>query len=1647
MDYIYDSDSENSLPHLPESAIDVDLLRNFLSLASKDTRERLRHEVANTPLRRVFDIAESSEIFALPKNPASSPLRGVSSAPDEVTENPQETTTEDPVPSTETLRADNLPLIEVSENEEPISPVPQGQSVVSSDPNKPEPINLDYDLDSNITKVNGKIENGFDASARPYRSLRRRTFASKHPYIADQADYLEICSIESMNEMFTAESDLASVVKTLNHLYVRKKKRYPDEDRYRSANFYVHLGKSRVLALQGNADTQAQDILSSSQVSEGQAVDDAYEADADGLSSSAQEPVNFAIPTTPDILSRLDPTNSSDDDDIGFMNHSQKNKHSSPESVPISDSDSSDNSADDLSDSEPEQLIKIGGRYRKLSKILKGVLPESAKRLSLFQQKNPTKKQKKKVREITPRKGLAQKKFGSLSEQSAQLEQELRSFDDEEEDDVHTSHRVQAHLLEASPSIRQISRQLSNLSFHLASPEPVIISSSEDESESYMDLFSWTESPVNRSHLGHTSFEAENEGFFEKQASTPRGKSVTGIISPFPRKRTISKTTANGTPRHRGPRLLKRKFHQTTLPLGEKSKSSGSKRIVSETVAGKRSVPEKDTPVKPKNKKQKKQLQIEEHSGAFANLAHKRMPNSSTFIYEIESLKKFVRTTRVPNFNVQRFTPTRDILFSEDAQERKNPLLCDCNFTKLDTLNGSHDYFPGVGTVSFTLSNRVYNLGLFQLKDSRGLVAQFLSRLAYLLGRADTFHNVALREEIIKALPHLMKWFLVSREQLQIEHISALSKILSLFSKFQTKQVRRSQCAIHSQILALYWILTRLDSMQSSTNRDTKELEKYALDFWLLFLLSFLADEVKEPSVQDSVFVLRTIFRRNPQIWWLPILEAISECVFVESLSDVIDLVYYLASLVPSSEYNWVPFFTALSMAKNDRYSETHHHLLDLYEATINRLEWPFEERVLTSFYSSLARRKFGNFKDEDLTPRILLQLVRSESDLPGTTVFERFLIFIYRYVSALDSDTKVKRLISKLLPSTALVYQKDHESRAIFLNRINLVLLLSQISTIDLGVQFQNLIELVIGSNDLKVYLKAVEATGIYCEIARLKQRPIPIKCIVNCLKMSSEGSRRLDRGHSPTNKTLKLIGSISQQTEVHEHKIDFIFSVFSHFDLTLLLDLEAFSAISLLLLTLSDTSKLSISKKTLEQIFDFQKSLLGFLSFRMGMLAENNIEKQRELIEISFQLWNTTATVLKNRHWNVMMFQKFSYMGEAYAREQFLCFFALEYLNNNNKEFVRQDDVLSIDKIFMRALCAPTINGYVVDLFDALSKELKSIFCTYKWRNSLIDSMYALLANKFQILSDVVRNTFSNGRISFVERESLITYLIESLHSEYNKSSSIAGYQDLCKHIMEVIRVLGKAHITNMSKFWDFAEKLGLLNKQLQSMWLRLTENEKMATFHRELTCALQFEKNPIARMAVWLTETESHILFAVLELYADLLMTESAYWCHILFLLDIILRRYKNFEISFLDGSFIKLMNVLKRLAICSTNLTNFEVQSISRCASLIEFGYLSYDGYIEQKEVLELARLFFANIDLTPSLITGQLRTFTSSSAEQLLTGTDLNGRAHSIPDPQQVYLTCQTGPVDVYENEFTNIQTIRQRLEFLVVDPLDFDFSF
>ncbi|WPK26134.1 hypothetical protein PUMCH_003481 [Australozyma saopauloensis] len=1680
MDYIYDSDPETAPPPVPESAIDFVRLRESYWKLSEETRKGLLLETRASALERVFGILEllpldkplllgvqnhpldvgtgESAFSVLQSSPTQNQFVEATSIPTTQTIGDQSSETgslyEDAVSHVQPTFVSALdkelqqvlPPLEDAFDEQ--KPEKTTQTQTSADighsagspnqfriPSSPQPIlpSEQSHAEPPESEPQHPLPQSSDVFARP-RSLRRRTFASVHPYIADQADYLEICSIESINEMFTAESDLSSVVKTLNHMYLRKKKRYPDEDRYRSANFYRHLGRSKLLALTGDPDAQPENPhMSSSQVSDAN-----FEVEPESEPNPVYPLTDFNIPQSPDILSRLDPDlSSSDDEELGLRSTSRNVVSSHSES-----GSDSEKLADERNESE--QMIRIGGRYRKLSKILKGVLPESARRLSIFKPDAPRKKRKAKSREITPRKGLAQKKFGTRSGQSAELEQELRNSIATEEPEIDalvTPSRTQPRLVDLASKPREPSVS-SDPSRWLDSVDYSSFSEESDENDEF-------------SRSGLPSFKSSS---FETSLESPHHDSIQRTKYKSPNVNKIRRLSTRGKNSHspanhkrnppvkrkRAPTLIKRNFHQARLNI---------KRISQPIRPQKHAIPEKIADAS--KKKRKPSLNEDKHHGRFTELDFRRDPNTSTFIYEIESTKKFVSANPSSRpFNQNNFTPTREGLFAENGFESSNPLLSACDFTRPNFLHESVDYLPGEDSVSIVLSHRNFTFGLYLLNDSRSRLITVMKLLFLTIQKTDQVFNEDHMNGISRALIGLMKWLVISQENPSPDLFATLGQTLGLFSKFQRREVNRLQSSIHSQLLFLYWLLLKLEDRHSPHSTDdshAKDLVKFSEDFWIRFFLSYLVYDVrtamessKSSNIYNAVLVLRTIYHSNVSEWWLSISNAISELVMIDNSSDLIDLVYFLASLKPATSFNWSPFLALLKSLGDSLDSNPYHHYINACESAAQRLGWPLEERLFTSFFLSCAHRKFANFENESDTPEVITDVVKSASEISDKTVFDRFLAMVFRYISDLDSEREVKRLISKLLPSSKFVFKSSHRCRTSFVNRVNLVLLLSLISTIDLSLQISSLVELIMDSGDWKIASKASDAIAAFCRIQILKQREVSAGMAVLSLKLSVGSSK----ARVLANKAIKLISEVCQSLRSPFENMIFLFRIFSMSNID---SISSEGKTRFLGLIVHATQNLELSDNIISErntIEVFQKNLMSFLSVQMNRANSTNLEHSRSIIEMCIQLWNTSATLLKNRHWNVMMFQKYSYMGNAYLREEFLCFFIQEFLHGNEST-LSYDVVVSMDKFFLKPFCAPTVSTYVLNLFCLLSRDSRSIFSLGS-SNFEKQTLFSLLANKLLIISAILKNLPHSLKVPYAEREGLVTHLFDSLLEEYRIHSLLPGYAEFCKKVLLTIQTHGMSFIKNVQAFQQFASELGLTKILTLVSWSNLRMSESLTHLNREFSQSLVRNSTPLSSLEPWIHDVKGDALITIIELYALESLRDQNYWCHLSLALEVLLRRLEAFEMPLREIRFLELMNSLIGIGSFSTSSTVFESKCESVCAQIILFGSRAHDGYQEQEEINMLASDFF--LSLNGRQVRLELYFSTVRSLDFSL--SDLQNRHSDTPMPSQVYrsslaqITASISESDLIERFSQKTEEIKRSVTSRPnALTIDFQFSF
>ncbi|KAK7687514.1 hypothetical protein QCA50_009391 [Cerrena zonata] len=275
------------------------------------------------------------------------------------------------------------------------------------------------------------------------RGLRKRNFASTHPYLTDQAQYLGLCKPQQLNNLYEETPDIEKIVKYLNSAYLQRKKQNPHEYRFKAKNFYSFLGKgsrrnkqdsSQAIPTQNQEGSQSQ---SQSQNVIASYDDPVLSADDNNYLSSDSDLSNDDLPLLPKHPSPLKSQNNQD----GFEFNEPVSDRQRPSILDLNESstDSDENDIGEGSQADEETMVRVGGRYRKLKSVLHGALPESAKRLEMWKPKSKSKR-KSPLRVSDHRKGLAVKKYGSSRNQNNELEQELKTFvDDQNYYEVDTS--------------------------------------------------------------------------------------------------------------------------------------------------------------------------------------------------------------------------------------------------------------------------------------------------------------------------------------------------------------------------------------------------------------------------------------------------------------------------------------------------------------------------------------------------------------------------------------------------------------------------------------------------------------------------------------------------------------------------------------------------------------------------------------------------------------------------------------------------------------------------------------------------------------------------------------------------------------------------------------------------------------------------------------------------------------------------------------------------------------------------------------------------------------------------------------------------------------------------------------------------------
>lgn len=1040
----------------------------------------------------------------------------------------------------------------------------------------------------------------------------------------------------------------------------------------------------------------------------------------------------------------------------------------------------------------------------------------------------------------------------------------------------------------------------------------------------------------------------------------------------------------------------------------------------------------------------------------------KRGPVMSTSAIEIESTTKLVgSSTATFNSVTHRFDPTRQSLLGSISSTSSTSLTGLEDTGSVRGLRDGRVFFPKEDTITINFLGTSFVFALFNREESFKNNMALLTSLKRILSTPKLLLKPEVNSDTHGALKSLIKWHLMCRERPSGTLWSQMKVILDEFTKLQIKEVRVLQISIQSQFMFMFWVLIQLEHRYKSDPdlKLIKHLAGYCSDFFVIFFTSFTALDLSSAYLTESpthelyqsVMLIFTIFEKEDKCWWPPMTQAIDEMVlFGNEITGLLDLTYLLGAIIPKKYFSWSPFLILLNKLKTAADSLGHRHFIETCELAHQRLDWPYDEKILTQLYGLFGARKFANFVDESSVPSSV-GVVHSRADIPGGSVFERFLGLLYIYISELSLAKEVKRLLSKLLASSQYHYVRGRKSQIMFANRLNLILLLSQISDVDLGSQLTNLIVQICASADPFVYGRSLDALQVFSETAVNRKRTLPIKAFVELFKSLAEMTNRKSIQQSIFLKLIDLMGQTFRGTSLDTNEGVFgLLKILSSLDISTIPDTVALEVLGTVLLSIMEVEIFDDELDTHQiSIFvEFQKSLLKLLSKQMERLPASKAEEDQsieETIELAIQIWMLSSKIMRTQHWNNMMYQRYSYLGNSIARNRFVMFLCLEFIQYATVDsFVLQE----IEKIFLNGLVSPSLSKYSVDLYRSLSQNPDSVFFAKDSHIPEMTSTILLQTFRLRIIAQTLENIVGSSNLHGNEKSGIISSLVKRLHDVYTDHHFEQGVTDMCKKITETIQRTAKNYIANLDEFWELSTKLGFPNKNIQSKWSNSNGRGKVQLLNTEFITALAYGKSHVVAMDNWKTEENDLILFTLVQVYSSALGVSSAYWAHICLLLDYIYAKMEDFQIITNDHTFMEFLALLKELSFLSNHRNDsryilYEIRALRTCACILQHSFFIFDGYKDKQDIRHVVFEFIANVDINPPKRYNLSTVFMDLSIDALQSGSHVSYHPKYQHTTKEFEEACH-GLKQVLQNLTDTVSgTVQEQLTAKGLDDYDF----
>lgn len=1355
------------------------------------------------------------------------------------------------------------------------------------------------------------------------RGLRKRNFASTHPYLADQAHWLDLASIDYLNDIYELNQDLPAMLKMLNHQYMKKKTKYPNEDRYKSRSFYSFLGR-----------TNPNNMMYITNPSQSSQYDDQLHVDLlndppNNTDSNYESEVSIKVHRHHGGMIQ-------GSDEEGYRSHVTSDDDLSTNSLESSSEINIKTSKFKNKEGE-DQFIRVGGRYMKEKSVLKGVLPESAKRLEIYRGKESSIKKKNRLKE--KRKGLAVKKM--KYDKSFMNEADLyKSIIDNQSDE--SDHYV--------PFLQQ---NIDNF-IHESKAESSVfdakyngyISDTESDSDSPVEIewekIVYKEAPTyfhDQKEINPDMVKSVTQRKHRrliKRQNTLKTKSFRTVYGGF-------KRLQNSSTRKRAEEIISRTQNQSyreshgisrmldTFRNSSNSKDpSNNNKINGKTDSDKLSENETEDQ---NNHDNIKDRHLYKYQPDLTNYRFRRNPISSTTSIEAESNTNFVK------FN-------NYISRDNNSKPHRDSDFQGIDLQQLSRLNEYYVRFEVPKTLVAILNEHKYTFDLVNKHDSILHCSNLLLKIAKLVNEAHILKETTFA--ITKCCVVLIQWYLTIQELPGETEWKYLKIILNSLVKRNSEDLD----GLFPYLLVLYFIFWKLGERYKSLSDLETEFVSYCSYYWKkLFEKLSEEDQVSSKSEESFEFIWNLIKFNSSLIW-----KSIDACIDNKGNKSIfLTGFFFVAQKLESQHYNWTCFYKLYDLYKESNV-KFHREFIDVCFLLNQQKSWPLQEKLILKIYSNVTRNKFYNFKDEPLLLNSISK-IRTFNDIPDMTFFDCFLQLVYYYVSGLESELAVKKLATKLLISSQFQYEGGKENQVAFMNRFNFIILLAQISSIDQNNLVIQLFRRIVDVEDIVIFLLGIKQLKIYNEIMLEREViKLPFECfgmlINKCsqLYMKVAGSSKL-----VVQLNICMMSSFCFHTDTHsELSLEYL-TVLELLNMKNLCDDVSIKLIDMLILACKKLGNFNGIDQHKTQAFSTKIS--SYLSYQMGRFPmRSRIEEMKiiKVVENCIYIWVMLTN--HNGNWNKLLLQDYPYLGNSYLREKFVVYLLTKILEFNK---LQQHETMIIEMV-MKQLIKVTWSSYSVDIINMLKKH--NHFLTNFNINCQKTEMseVELMTNKTQIILNMVSNIRDSPLLTDA-KYAIIVKILESLNEEYDKCFMSTKFMETCTKIMTFIQIQF-SDVSSKESFIELANKLNITPISANQLrWKNLPEIEQLSFLHKEFVAIIIRKTDPIVLLDQYSNERFIPIFHLISIYLKEIIQDRAVFWMLVSILLDYIAMKLNQFKVDMADAEFGKFLMMLvdatkvfdaRYVNRYSDVLRNYQLKTILQTCNILRFCYIAYDGYKDQ-----------------------------------------------------------------------------------------------